>query len=82
MNDYGGLNQCKFIVQAIFDAPKTEDPQTLKHSMRLDPPTPLKKSKTELYGAQSSNTDPTNETQDFNTEMETQMHHQIKAKKD
>lgn len=82
MNDYGGLNQCKFIVQAIFDELQTEDPQTLKHSMRLDAPTPHKKSKTEVCTAQSPTADPTNETQDSSTEMETEIHSHIKSKKD
>jgi len=43
MNNYGGLNQCKFIVFAIFDSSPTTTSASSKHSLMLDPPTPQKR---------------------------------------
>ncbi|KAH7836816.1 hypothetical protein Vadar_006014 [Vaccinium darrowii] len=82
MNDYGGLNQCKFIIQAIFDSAQIKQSATLKHTLRLDPATPPKKAKGENYTAQTSATDSSNKTSDSNTEMDTEGNPQTKPKND
>lgn len=82
MNDYGGLNQCKFIVQGIFDSAQIEESATLKHPLGLSPPTPQKKAKGELYIAQSSGADSSNKTPDSNTEMDTETNPKTKPKND
>lgn len=82
MNDYGGLNQCKFIVQAIFDSPPIQDSTTSKHFLQLDPPTPQKKSRTEQQLPQTSTLDSSTTAQDTNIEMDTEASTPIKPKND
>lgn len=43
MSDYGGINQCKFIVQGIFDKTEVHHSAGSKHPLGLEPPTPQKK---------------------------------------
>lgn len=82
MNNYRGINECKFLVQAIFDSNPIQESTGSKHTLILGPLTRNKKNKNKASTAEDSNTDYHTTSPESDAEMNTDNTPPTKAKED
>lgn len=82
MNDYRGINECKFLVQAIFDSPLKLESAGSKHSLMLSPLTPNKKNKSKEQTTAESSANSDYESPETDAEMDSDNSLALKLKED
>lgn len=82
MSDYGGINQCKFIVQGIFGKTEVHHSAGSKHPLSLEPPTPQKQTKGHNTPAQTSAINSASDCSNTDIDIDDEEANAVKTKQD